>query len=503
MIEKVNEEIEKIKSNIDILPTNNKKNIEKYTEYVTKCFEECQAKLKECENEIIRRKDNISSMYESTLLKLDEINLDYDTLKLSDVRCSSNEKMNLNYLLYKLNNSSAEGLSTINEVIQEIFDSFKTVGIILTEKDFNHTESVNLYISTLLNSKEEIQNIFNEIYFKEPNIIKQISLNVWYLYYKNKSKIDAYYKEKYAKFDFHNYIALYRAKLDDIENIKHTNKKYIYDLFINSVLDIDEYADENKMNILVNSLVANIENVRNYGNLVNYKKSLIEYKGYSKYQFIITDFKELFSHKEEYKDLFNNKLKEISKEEKNLFSINKKINKKGLFKLNREKLANAKLDREKIIANLLNLYKELDELAIKDVIKNYFTNETNYYDVLKLTTYNFNYFISLLEKQEVEINIKSIDDNIHELQKYIYDRNVDVIDNIGLLEEKDVLEMITQKYKLNGIIVDEEKISGDQVDKVIESIDKLLIYYDIINLGINLKDIKFVIDSSKELTKNG
>ena len=39
-------------------------------------------------------------------------------------------------------------------------------------------------------------------------------------------------------------------------------------------------------------------------------------------------------------------LKEISKEEKNLFSINKKINRKGLFKLNREKLANAKLDRE-------------------------------------------------------------------------------------------------------------------------------------------------------------
>ncbi len=502
MIDKINEEIEKINSNIDILPTNNKKNLEKYTEYVSKCLEEYIVKLKECEDEINKRRTNISSVYENTLLKLEDVSIDYDTLKLSDIRCSSNEKMNLNYLLYKLNNSSGEGLSKINEVLLEIFDSFKTVGIILTEKDFNHTESVNLYISTLLNSKEEIQNIFNEIYFKEPNIIKQISLNIWYLYYKNKSKIDSYYKAKYSKFDFHNYIALYRAKLDDVDNIKHTNKKYIYNLFINDKLDIDEYDDDSKMNILISSLITNAENVRNYGNLVNYKKSLIEYKGYSKYQFIITDFKELYSHKEEYKDLFNNKLKEISKEEKNLFSINKKINKKGLFKLNREKLANAKLDREKIITNLSNLYNDLDELAIKEVIRNYFTTETNYYDVLKLTTYNFNYFINLLQKQDVEINIKSIDDNLLELQKYIYDRSVDVIDNIVLLEEKNVLEMISQKYRLNGIIVDDEKISSDQIDKIIENIDKLLIYYDIINLGINLKDIKFIIDSGKELTKN-
>ncbi len=502
MIDEINSEIEKIYSNIDVLPTNTKKNVEKYVEYVSSCLDTYNAKLAECKDEINLRKQNIANEYESILLNIDEATIDYNALKLSDYRCASNEKMNLNYLLYKLNNSSSDGLASINTVILEILDSFKRVGINLTEKDFNHTESVNLYINTLLNAQSDIQRVFNEIYFKEPNIIKQITLNVWYLYYKNKSKIDAYYKAKYANFDFHNYIALYRGKVDDNENTKHVNKKYIYNLFINEELDIDEYIDDNKMDGLVNSLVLDTSNIKNYENLVNYRKSLIEYKGYSKYQFIISDFKELYSHKDEYKDLFNNKLKEITKEEKNLFSINKKINKKGLFKLNREKLANAKLEREKIISNLYNLYNELDELAIKEVIKNYFTTETNYYDVLKLTTYNFNYFISLLQKQEIEINIKAIDDNLLDLQKYIYDRSVDVIDNIVLQEEKDVLEMISQKYKLNGIIVDEEKISGDQIDRVIENINKLLVYYDIKDLNINLSDIKYVIDSTKELTKN-
>ncbi len=502
MIDKINAEIEQINSNIDILPTNNKKNIGKYTEYVSECLDDYNGRLKECEEEINRRKELIVNEYESVPLNEYEINIDYNELKLSDIRCSSNEKMNLNYLLYKLNNSSSEGLNIINQIILDIIESFRNVDIVLTEKDFNHTESVNLYIKTLLNAKDEIQNVFNDIFFKEPNIIKQITLNVWYLYYKNKSKIDSYYKTKYSNFDFHNFISLYRNALNEVESIRHSNKKYIYNLFINNELDIDEYIDDNKMKSLSSSLLLDETNPRNYENLVNYKKTLLEYKGYIKYQFIVSDLKELYNHKEEYKNLFNNKLKEIFKEEKKLFSLNKKINKKGIFKLNGEKLANAKLNREKSINTLLTLYSELDELAIKDVIIKYFTSETNYYDVIKLATYNFNYLINLLQKQGEEITIDVINDTLFEIQKYIYDRIVDIIDNIVLLDEKDISEMISQKFKLNGIKVDEEKINSDQIDKVVYSIDKLLIHYDICNLKMDLAAIEFVIDSRKELTKN-
>ncbi len=45
MIDEINSEIEKIYSNIDVLPTNTKKNVEKYVEYVSSCLDTYNAKL--------------------------------------------------------------------------------------------------------------------------------------------------------------------------------------------------------------------------------------------------------------------------------------------------------------------------------------------------------------------------------------------------------------------------------------------------------------------------
>ncbi len=493
MIDKVKEEIEKINSNIDVLPTNNKKNIEKYVEYISENLKTYEGKLDECVSEIKRRKEEIVNKYNAVSFTVEVDDMDYNTLKLSDSRCLSKDKMNLDYLLFKLKQSTGS-LENINNIIMEIINLFKNVGISLSEKDFNHTEAVNLYIKTLLNSSDSIIDVFNDIFFKNPNLLDEISLNIWYLFYKNKSKIDNYYKNKYATFDFHNYISNYRGGVNNNEYLKHNNSKYIYDLFINGELDINEYTDERKTGELLSSLLVEETNERNYENVMNFRKSLLEYKGFKNYEFIIVDLKELYSHKEEYKDLYNNKLKEISKEESKLFGLNKKINKKGLFKLNAVKLANAKLDRAKSLETLNNLYNELADLDIKEIIKNNFTNDTNYYDGLKFATYNFNYFKKLLETNEIELTMENIDKYLLDLQKYLYDKDVDVIDNIVLSEDKDLIKIICEKYQLNGIKVDSENI-GDQIDKMINNSEKVLFYYDIKNLGINLDEIKYVINS--------
>ncbi len=493
MINKINEEIESINSNISVLPTNNKKNLSKYLEYVSENLKKYESLLDKCVTEIKKRKDEIVNKYESVSFKLENVNIDYNSLKLSDSRCPSKEKMNLNYLLYKLNNST-KSLDIINGILLEIINNFKVVGIELTEKDFNHTEAVNLYIKTLLTSRDTIQDVFNDIFFKNPNLLDEITLNIWYLFYKNKSKIDNYYKNKYSNFNFHNYISNYRSLLNNNEYLKHNNSKYIYDLFINGKLDINEFMDEKKSSDLLNTLLTDSSNVRNYDNVFNFIKSLFEYKGFKEFEFIITDYKELYTHKDEYKDLYSNKLKEIAKEESKLFSINKTINKKGLFKLNNIKLANAKLDRSKILDALTNLYKELGELDVKENIRLEFNSNTNYYDVLKMSTYNFNHFLKLLESQEIELSMENIDKYLLSLQQYIYDKRSNVIDNIILSEDKDLVKIISDMYQLNGIVVDPEKIN-DQIDKIIENAEKILVYYDINNLQIDLNEIKYVIDS--------
>lgn len=503
MMDQIKADIESINSNLSVLPTNNKSNKEKYVEYLTECITKYEGKLSECENEIIRRKTEYTNKFESNPEFKDEIEINYDALKLSNMSCASNEKMSINYLLYKLSNTNSGGLDKINEIIITLLNKFSEVGIKLTEKDFVHTESVNLYITTLLYSREKIQSVFNDIYFKDPNLINEISLNIWYLYYKNKSKIDEFFKKKYTGFDFNGYISLYRQKYAEVENGKRSTIRNIYNKFINDELDVNEYLDVKKMDELSKSLVTEITNPNNYKTLYEYKNSLLEYKGYKKYQFIIDDMKELFTHKEEYKDLFSNKLKDIAKEEKNLFSLNGTINKTGLFKPNPQKIAEAKFNRDKSIETLVTLYNELDELAIKEFIKNNFSNETSYYDVLMYTTFNFTYFVKLLEKNNGEIDLTTVERNILELQAYLYDRESFVLKNISIAEERDVLAIVSQKYKLNGIVVDTEKIENEQVDKIVSNIDKMLINYDILRAKLNLQEIKFIIDSTKELTKKG
>ena len=501
MINDINTEIESINSNLEILPKNNKKNIEKYNEYIDLCLAKYRPMVEACENEIKKRYAIIYVKFKDLVYTPIESTIDYKSLKLSDPRVTSSEKMNLDYLFFKLENSATNNLNDENEIIIQIIGLFKACGIVLTEKDFIYSEHVNLYIKALLNNEQNLQDIFNNIFWQTPDIIKQIELNLRYLYYKNESKLNEFFKTKYANFDFKIFITNHRNRIDSNELLKHRSVKYIYDLFINKELDVDDFLVESRIQDLINSLLTDPSSDRNYDNLIKLKKSLYEYESFLKFEYIIKDFKELFSKREEYKVLFTNKLKDIAKKEKNLFSLNKKLNKKGLFKLNKTKTADVKLQRNNLITELANDYLELDDLKIKETINKYVTNETSYYDALKLTSYNFVYFVKLLSKENEEITLENIDNHLNELNSFLYDYNSDIINNITIAEDKNISKIISDMYKLNSIIVDETKITAEQIKRFIENVDKLLIYYDIYTLMINLKEIKFLITAPDVLKK--
>ena len=49
-------------------------------------------------------------------------------------------------------------------------------------------------------------------------------------------------------------------------------------------------------------------------------------------------------------------------------------------------------------------------------------------------------------------------------------------------------------YNLNGILVGEDKLDDEQIDRLIENVNKILICYDIKRLKVELKDFKFILD---------
>ena len=238
-------------------------------------------------------------------------------------------------------------------------------------------------------------------------------------------------------------------------------------------------------------IIIDMKSYKNYDVLLNLYDTLNEYKMYLDYKFNIDDFKELYSHKSEYKNLYNNKLKEIDKDEKKLFGMNKKITGKSLFKLDKTKKDLLVLDRNKLVEELLVKYDELDDLKIKDLIFTKINDSTTYYDILKLNTYYFSYFVSLLKKNGKDTSLESVENELYKLQQYIYDSKQDFLNDITILDENNIASTISQKYHIDGINVTEDALSD--IDNLLLKVKKLIVYYDIQRLEFNLEDIKFLL----------
>ncbi len=261
-------------------------------------------------------------------------------------------------------------------------------------------------------------------------------------------------------------------------------------------LMLTDYS-EKTIDGLLTDIILDREDEDNYLNLTKLSSSLSEYNEYLNFEYIIKDIKELFTKKEEYKGKYDLKLKDITKKEKELFSLNKQINKTGLFKPNLKKINELKLKRNTTITDILSLYIELDELTIQNDIYNNVTNETTYQDILKLTCFNTKYFIKLLKDQIDNLTIEDINQNITNLFEYAFGSEINIISNIAISEEKDIPKIIKDKYRLLNISINEENLNKDDIEKVQKNIEDLIIYYNIKKINLNIQDIDFIFKAEK------
>ena len=169
--------------------------------------------------------------------------------------------------------------------------------------------------------------------------------------------------------------------------------------------------------------------------------------------------------------------------------------KTGLFRLSKEKLADCKLERNNIIAELIKDYEELDSMKIKDIIFKYVDNETSCFDMLKLASYNYDYFVELLKRENESISVKEIDSKMLELQRFIYDNNSEILNNININDEKEMNKIICEKYKLNNIDINIERLELEEIDKLILDVEKLLIKFDLDRNNIDLNEIRYLLDA--------
>lgn len=423
-------------------------------------------------NELKQRKTHIESIVKEEPYQ--EYNFEdiICKMKLLNTINSSYEKLILDKSLLGLKKFYKSNLVDVNNYIFDTLEIFRKVGIILSEKDFFYDESVKLYISELVSvdrSNYIIDNIkikFEQLYWKAPKIITYIQLNFKSVYFKNiklfNKYIDKIHKESDKKIeDLNNE---YGCKVIERDNYFNSSSKYFLESFVNEKLSLKDYTNENIRKISSQFFDGDV--FLKEKTIISLEKTLSEYKTYIKFNFIVEEIRKEILGKSKEKINSGSKLKEISKLEKQLI---KAIKKKESLK-------------DEIVEKIIIAYDEYDELYFKEKLFGYMNNKSKIIDAFKFAISYYEYFIKLSKKNDEDITIDEINDNLKELEMFVRSPYNMFINNLEILGGYDVALIVLDRYKLENINITKEDIEKDALDTAIKNISLLCNYYKIAKL---------------------
>ena len=521
---KTEEILAKITASKEILstmPKNNLKNVEIF-----------KAKLDELEKEYTTYQDEVSNelkkRYEKAVKKTD--NREIENLKtriktityileLLNEEKTSYEKMGLDKSIFTISRYYKENFESINEQIQICIDKFSKVGIELSSEDFNYSIYVKDYMKTFFQElkkgdihTEKIKEKFEEIYWKCPEIMIHIELNVRYIYFKNEPIIDKYFeKEKSEKLKKANitlkeinksYIDLKKQLMEKIT----IEPKLIQEKFLSGEYNINNLEDEKLKTdiakILPKDIAENIEeNEEVEGNIINFLNSLQEYQNYLKFKFIIDDIKQYYEEKENYKKVYLETKKEIENLEKQLNKLNKKANKKGFFGIKKVTPGQTQETKE-LIQTIKEKYKELDMNKFYHKIYTDIDKDSTIYNILVLANSYYVFLTMCLIHHFKNIKPEEINEKIKELDEFLNNPYNAMIKHTSFMEENDLALIIADKYKLLHFTIDKQDLDEKHLGALIAKLENIQMAINIRKANLKIEDIKELCEIKKLLDIN-
>ena len=530
----IEKDIETKKVSIQTLPIKTKTNIKKLNEtiklYETK-YEEYRSNVRnyllaksrsfeihDTENEIIKNQIN------EKVIILENVKFLLNPLN------TYVEKMGFDILIYQLHNYHALNFNSLNEIINNFLDKFELVGIKLTKNDFDYTCYVNEYMESFLEVRYSVDKnygrmseIFEKIYWINPDIIRHIELNFRKLIRINSKIFDTYIAKVQNEAMQSNNIINYDDCLEKLKNahieLKDISKENIVDIIKkskNNEFNIEHYLEDNKVRInAYNSLISNNININDehqmhsiYQNLDKFKDNILEYENYLKFLPIFNLFKSqykelLSSDKKDYKQL-NQVIESIEQKEKELEKINKKIfgRKFSFLKTVREK--NIKILKTESIAKtkeLYELYQSYDEKYFNSKVLNNLNQNITISDVLNLY-YSFDYFKKIAIQKAYETNsYNEIIEYSNNFDLYAIDSTNLIITGIPVFEETNLPRIISNKYRLCNINVTEDDIQEENLKNLLNKITIILRIKKIQESPTTIEKIWFMTWVEKMVTK--
>lgn len=492
MLNEYKDKIELQKEVLAALPRNNNKNNKIYKAKVEEMLKEYQVDKEVVEEEITKRRNRYLSLEDDPNIdKLTKnIELLLPQIPLLNKYNSSYEKSNLDIILYELGHFYKTDLDKVNKDINRALEVFSLVGIPLSIEDFNYSYYSGNYMKRFLSNEvndDILKKDFEEIYWKCPDIITHITLNFKYLYYKNKKKFDLYYdhlvKELTSKKVLEEYQELYRNRSTLIRN----NAYILQNNFIEGKLNISDYSLD-KVSKAYKYVIEFSPSEKINKDIKKLYHSIIEYKNYLEFDYIINDIKALYKDKDKYKNIYSTKKKEIDKLERNIIKKNKKIFKLvSKNKIDKIDVLNSKVNTN--INNLKNLYEELERNYFLERISS-LEEDTTIYDIFLLVDSNYNYLIELLKNKDIDIS------EINKLRLFVYNPYNYILNNILISEDKDISMLIMDRYNLFGFNLTKDKLDKDNIDNLIKELEIILNSIVMNKNRITDSRIKFIKDTN-------
>lgn len=511
-MEELKEKIELDKEMLSVYPQNNVKNIEKYKKKLIELKEEYTKYDKEILEEIENRFNlilNVKTNPEIEKIKTQKEDIEQNLYLINDAM-SSYEKMGLDKSMLKLRRFYKENLDVINTEIAKILNKFAKVGVNIDLNDFGYNEYVKSYMQIFINEKNILNSAglnekFEEIYWKCPDLLIYIRLNFMQKYLKNEKEINKYFENK--KQEYLNSINKNKEELLNeytflnkmYMELVNEDKKIILNKFYNDELKIQNYSNENVKNNELKVIPKELLDINDNElrkvideNLLKLEHSLYEYKEYLKFKFIIDDIKTIIENTE--KDDIKVKMNEIKAGESKINKTLKTINKKGIFKLSNQKLEELQEQYNALILKLADSYKELNKSLLNEKIRKNINKNTNIYEVLKVASSFYEYVddCRFNKDKEADVTKEELENCWLELDEFVKWPYFTILNNMTIYEEKSIPRVIHDIYKLLDMEIKEEDLEEDNLDNLISSIEIVKQNYYIEKANINKEEIDYL-----------
>lgn len=489
MLDKLEKDISLSEEVLNGLPINNDKNKRKLIDEIDIEIDNYQKRLDEIVSECKRRLSGFENIsYEDVSDNEKAISTLKNILKYTNNLSTSYEKLDLDKLIYQLSHFQDDDLINNNRKILLAINTFKASSIVLTHKDFNYTNFVYEYMEMFFDGNlniSRIKDVFDNIYWRCPNIMLQIELNFRHLYIKNKKKMDAYFAS-FSKKVLDRFVNGEESIVKDYNYLRCKDEDFISKNnlildFYNQKMDIDNYTDDSIEGIKSKIFKDDLDSMETVFELL---ECVREYKEYLKYSSIIDKIKKLYNDNIE-KDYLNKSIKKIEDLEKKLFKLTKKTT------ISSEKTKINKVDPEinNLISEIKGVYDEIDSNIFKVIVKEHIKDNSTIFKAFLLVCQYYVVIADFYRDNDSSISYSEIDKTIDELFDFTMNPKNTLINNITAVSDKNISDIIITNYKLHNVNIDESMLGLDSIDGLINDLNKIIMNYNLKHLGISIDEL--------------